>query len=64
MTLVIALLGAVVLLSVLVLLAGYRGRGGNHSDRSRAADSGRPLDGHGSAVTSNKWTFGGGGGLA
>jgi hypothetical protein len=62
MTLVIALLGATVLLSGLVLLAGYRGRGGSHSDRPRA-DSRRPLDGHGSAVTSNTWTFGGGGGL-
>ena len=60
MALLIALVGAAVLLSALVLVAAYRGR-----DRGLAdpGSSGRiQLDPHG-AATRNTWTFTGGGGL-
>ena len=63
MVLVIALVGAAVLLSALVLIVSYRGRGQDPRSTPSAnpAESGPRLDGRG-AATRNTWTFGGGGG--
>ena len=65
MELLIALLGAALLLSVLVLFAGYRRRGQaplefSPADVARAA-RGRRLD---ASPSGNTWMFGGGGGLS
>jgi hypothetical protein len=64
--LLIALLGAALLLSALVLLAGYRRRSQDPLEFPQAEvagrQTGRPLDAHGSP-SSNNWMFGGGGGL-
>jgi hypothetical protein len=62
MVLVIALVGAAVLLSALVLVVAYRGRAQSpRSTRStNPAESGPMLDGRG-AATRNIWTLGGGG---
>jgi hypothetical protein len=58
MELVIALIGAAVVLAALVLLAAYRSRGSSpHNAESGDAGS---RDTHG-APSSNAWAFGGGG---
>jgi len=61
--LLIMLLGATVLLSALVLIAGYRRRDEQPlefaSAEAGAGDSGRQL---GTAVSGNAWMFGGGAG--
>jgi hypothetical protein len=62
--LLIALWGAAVLLSALVLLAGYRRRGQGPVEpaapRSASRGSVGPLEGQGAAVTGNGWMFSGG----
>jgi len=61
--LLIALWGAALLLSALVLLAGYRRRGHGPVDRApRPASRGSvgALEGQGAAATGNGWMFSGG----
>ena len=64
MVLVIALVGAAVLLSALVLVVGRRerGQGTRTAPSANPAESGPAPDGRG-AATRNTWTFGGGGGI-
>jgi len=59
--LLIALLGAALLLSALVLLAGYRRRGQGPLEfaPSTSGGSAAPLEGQG-AATGNGWMFSGG----
>ena len=63
MGLLIALWGAALLLSALVLLAGYRRRGQGPVEpapRSASRGSVGALEGQGAAVTGNGWMFNGG----
>ena len=61
MGLLIALLGAALLLSGLVLLAGYRRRGQGPLEFAASAPRGvAGLEGQGAAVTGNGWMFSGG----
>ena len=64
MDLLIMLLGAAVLLSALVLIAGYRRRDQQPLEFASAeagtGDTGRQL---GAATSGNSWMFGGGAGL-
>jgi hypothetical protein len=61
--LLIALWGAVLVLSALVLLAGYRRRGqGPVEVVPRTTSQGSaPLEGQGAAATGNAWMFSSGG---
>jgi hypothetical protein len=63
MGLLIALWGAALLLSALVLLAGYRRRGQGPVEpapRPAPPSSAGVLEGQGAAVTGNAWMFSGG----
>ena len=63
MGLLIALWGAALLLSALVLLAGYRRRGQGpveSAPRSASRGSVGALEGQGAAATGNGWMFSGG----
>lgn len=63
MGLLIALWGAAVLLSALVLLAGYRRRGQGPAEIAPGRVSPEPLvplEGQGAAATGNGWMFSGG----